>query len=72
MDKISEDLQREELDLLRTTTELQTLSLFLSEKRSNFDDYEAIALQLTNVPVPNYEKIRKRKIFSDEKRDPEF
>ncbi|GFR25417.1 dimer_Tnp_hAT domain-containing protein [Trichonephila clavata] len=72
LDKTNEILQREELDLLCATKELQTLSLFLFEKRSNFYDYEARALQLANVPEPNYEKIRKRKFFSDEKRSPDF
>ncbi|GFR22166.1 dimer_Tnp_hAT domain-containing protein [Trichonephila clavata] len=72
VDKTSEILQREELDLLCATKEFLTLSLFLSEKRPNFDDYEARALQLVNVPEPNYEKIEKRKFFSDEKRYPDF
>ncbi|GFS81993.1 dimer_Tnp_hAT domain-containing protein [Trichonephila clavipes] len=38
VDKNSEILQKEELDLLCATKELQSLSLFLSEKISNFDD----------------------------------
>ncbi|GFQ85359.1 small glutamine-rich tetratricopeptide repeat-containing protein beta [Trichonephila clavata] len=43
----------------------------LFEKRSNFDDYEA-TLQLANVPERNYEKIRKRKLSSGKKRNPDF
>lgn len=72
VDKTSETLQKEELDLLGATVELQTLSLFLHEKRNNFHDYEAKALQLADVPEPSYEKIRKKKVFSDEKRDSDF
>ncbi|GFR19299.1 dimer_Tnp_hAT domain-containing protein [Trichonephila clavata] len=73
VDKTSEILQREELDLLCATKVLQTLSLFLSEKRSNFDDYEARALQLANVPEPNYEKkSEKGNFFQMNKTDPDF
>ncbi|GFR09928.1 dimer_Tnp_hAT domain-containing protein [Trichonephila clavata] len=63
VDKTREILQREELDLLCATKVLQTLSLFLSKKRSKFDYYDARAIQLSNVPEPNYEKIKKREFF---------
>ncbi|GFX08754.1 hypothetical protein TNCV_4227741 [Trichonephila clavipes] len=72
VDKTSEILQREKLNLLCALKDLHTLPLFLSEKRSKFDDYEAKGLQLANVPEPNYEKIRKKKLYSHEKRDPDF
>ncbi|GFR19170.1 hypothetical protein TNCT_29201 [Trichonephila clavata] len=64
VDKTSEILQREELDLLCATLNLLNVSLLnvasllnvifvLSEKRYNFDHYEARALPLANVPDPN-------------------
>ncbi|GFU58486.1 hypothetical protein TNCV_697471 [Trichonephila clavipes] len=54
LDKTSEMLQNEELDILRSTKE-SNIALFLLEKDPTFDDYEATALQLAKVPEPSYE-----------------
>lgn len=72
VNKTSETLQKDELDLLGATKELQTLSMFLSEKRSSFDDFEDQALQLANVSKPSYEQIRRRTVFADESRDSRY
>ncbi|GFX89664.1 dimer_Tnp_hAT domain-containing protein [Trichonephila clavipes] len=69
MDKTSEILKRKDVHLLCANKKLQTLYLFLSVKRSNFDDYEAKALQLANVPESNYGKNKKKEFsFTGEKR----
>ncbi|GFU84512.1 hypothetical protein TNCV_1818441 [Trichonephila clavipes] len=62
VDKTSEILQKEELNSL-CAKELQTLSCFYLKKKSNFDDNEAKALQLTNVHKINYEKSEKGNSF---------
>lgn len=71
-DKTSNNLQKEELDLLGATRELQTLSTFFNEKRNCFDDYEAKAMKMASTSTPVYERTRKRTVFSDEERGKEF
>lgn len=67
IDKTSNNLQKEELDLLDATKELETLERFLESKRDSFDEYEKKALTLTSLQEANYQRNRKRTVFADEK-----
>jgi hypothetical protein len=69
VDKTSKTLQNQDLDLFGATKELETLSSFLSEKRDLFDDFESKALKLAEKEEAVYDKVRKRKLLPDEKKD---
>lgn len=68
-DKTSENLQKEELDLLGATKQLQTLQSFLEAKRDTYEQYENAAIKLCGLEAANYKRDRKRTIFANEKKD---
>lgn len=68
IDKTSETLQKEELDLLKAIKYLQALQTFLEEKRNTFDEYENAATKLCGLQAAIYKRNRKRTLFPDEER----
>lgn len=69
IDKVSSNLQKEELDFLAAVKQLQTLKMFLEEKRDNFDHYENEATKMCGMQAADYKRNRKSTLFADEKRE---
>lgn len=69
IDKVSSNLQKEELDFLAAVKQLQTLKMFLEEKRDNFDHYENEATKMCGMQAATYKRNRKPTLFADEKRE---
>lgn len=65
IDKVSSNLQKKQLDFLAAVKQLQTLNMFLEEKRDNFDHYENEATKMCGMQAANYKRNRKPTLFAD-------
>lgn len=68
VDKCSNNLQSETLNLEAGIKQLKTLEEFLNAKRNEFDVYEQSAISIAGCGSPSYTRVRKRKVFADETR----
>jgi dTDP-4-amino-4,6-dideoxygalactose transaminase len=66
VDKCSNNLQSETLNLEAGIKQLKTLEEFLNAKRNEFDVYEQSAISIAGCGSPSYTQVRKRKVFADE------
>lgn len=66
IDKVSNYLHSEALNLVAGMKQLSSLHSYLNEKRNEFDRYEQITMKFLQIKSPKYKRIRTRKEFLDE------
>lgn len=72
VDKCSNNLQKQTMNLTAATKQLHTLESYVHGKRDEFDNYEQSTIALLGCETPTYSRVRKRKIFADETNENEM